>query len=541
MPNALFYGDNLEILRRNIKDESVDLVYLDPPFNSKATYNVLYAEPGTKIPSLAQIAAFEDTWHWTQETENTFQEIIDIAPVHVVEMMRAFRSFIGMNDMMAYLTMMCIRLLELRRVMKNTGSIYLHCDSTASHYLKIVIDSIFGGQNFQNEIIWKRTSGHSDAHRFGRVHDVLLFYTKSSEFTWNQQYQPYSEEYIKQYYRYKEKDGRLFMSDNLSASGLSGGGYEYEWNGVTRVWRVPEKTMKRLDEEGRVFYTKNGMPRRKRYLDESLGLPMQDIWTDIEALRSWHKENLEYPTQKPEALLERIISASSNEGDAILDPFCGCGTTVVVAQRLRRQWVGIDITHLAINLIKNRLKGVFGIEQGKDYEVFGEPVDLAGAKALAAQDRYQAQWWVDSLLGARPYKDKKKGADTGIDGLMYFTDEKSKTKKVIVQVKTGHISVKDIRDLGHVIDREGADIGVFATLESPTKTIITEAVGKGLYKSPFNGEKYPRIQILTVEEILAGKKPSLPPSLTSFRESKPAQETGDVKTLFDTTDDIRED
>ena len=325
MTNTLYYGDNLDILRQHVGDESVDLVYLDPPFNSNASYNVLFKErSGEESP--AQIKAFTDTWEWTQESERTYEQEIILnpeTPASVKDMISAFRQFVGSNAMMAYLVMMTPRLVELRRVLKPTGSIYLHCDPTASHYLKLLMDTVFGAQNFRNEIIWKRTSSHSDARRYGRVHDVLLYYTLSSKAIWNVTYQPYDDDYVNQYYRYEDSDGRRWMSDNLSASGLQGGGYEYEWNGITRVWRVPRGTMERLDLEGKVFYTKNGIARRKRYLDDSPGLKIQDSWTDIQALRSWHKERLGYPTQKPQALLERIVLSSSNEGDVVLDPFCG--------------------------------------------------------------------------------------------------------------------------------------------------------------------------------------------------------------------------
>lgn len=287
MGNALYYGDNLEILREHIADESVDLIYLDPPFNSQATYNVLFHSP-TGQDSQAQIEAFEDTWHWTTEAENAFDEVIATGNTDAADMLRAMRSFLGENDVMAYLTMMAVRLLELHRVLKPTGSLYLHCDPTAGHYLKVLLDSVFGATQFRNEIIWRRTSGHSDARRFGAVHDIVLFYTKTDEYVWNRTYQPYEQSYVDQYYRYKDDDGRRFMSDNLSASGLSGGGYHYTWKGISGYWRCPKETMQRLDAEGRIFYTKNGIPRRKRYLDEAKGMPTQDVWNNIEPLRSWH-------------------------------------------------------------------------------------------------------------------------------------------------------------------------------------------------------------------------------------------------------------
>ena len=513
MTNTLYYGDNLEILRQHVGDESVDLVYLDPPFNSNANYNVLFKErSGEESP--AQIKAFTDTWEWTQESERTFEQEIVLnpeTPPNVKDMITAFRQFIGSNAMMAYLVMMTPRLVELRRVLKPTGSIYLHCDPTASHYLKLLMDTIFGARNFRSEAIWKRQSAHSDSRRYGSVHDTILFYVKSDSFVWNQMYQPYESDYVKQYYRYTDPDGRRFMSGDLSAAGLQGGGYEYEWKGVTRVWRVPLETMQNLDDEGRIFYTRNEIPRVKRYLDEAKGRPVQDVWTDLESLRSWHKERLGYPTQKPQALLERIIQASSNEGDVVLDPFCGCGTAVAAAEKLKRQWVGIDVTHLAVALMKNRLKTAFDIVPGRDYEVVGEPADVGGARALAEQDRYQFQYWAMSLLEAFPREQGRRGADRGIDGVVYFIDGPRRSpQKAIVQVKSGKVSSPLIRDLKGTVEREKAALGLFITLEEPTRDMRTEAVSAGFYHSNVWQRDFPKVQVRTVAELLDGRAFELP-------------------------------
>lgn len=530
MANTLYFGDNLDILRKYIKEESVDLIYLDPPFNSKATYNVLYKEPSGK-PSEAQITAFEDAWHWTPETDKTFQEIVKTGPANVIEMMTAFKKFVGLNDVMAYLTMMCVRLLELRRVLKSTGSIYLHCDPTASHYLKLLMDTIFGPENFRTEIIWRRSSAHSDAkqgrQQHGRIHDVLLFYTKTGKWTWNQLHTPYDETYVQQFYKYIEPEtGRRYrLGDLTGPGGEAKGNPKYEVMGVTRYWRYSKKKMDELIHSGRVVQTKPGaVPAYKRYLDEMPGVALQDLWTDINPIGAQAAERLGYPTQKPEALLERIIQASSNEGDTVLDPFCGCGTTITAAQKIQRKWMGIDITHLAINLIKWRLKNMFGLEPKKDYFVFGEPEDLTGARDLFGLNRYQYQWWASSLINAKPYGDKKKGADTGIDGWLFFSDEEGEYKKAVVQVKGGKVDVKDIRDLGHVIDREKAEVGILITLESPTKPMIKEALQKGYYHSETFKKDYLRIQIMTIEELLAGKKPDVPnlPSTADFIKKAPA-------------------
>ncbi len=524
MTNALYYGDNLAVLREHVADESVDLVYLDPPFNSNTSYNVLFKEQsGEESP--AQIKAFTDTWEWTLESQRTYENEIILNPAtpdNVKEMVSAFRRFIGSNAMMAYLVMMTPRLVELRRVLKPTGSIYLHCDPTASHYLKVLMDSIFGTEFFQNEIVWKRTSGHSDARRYGRVHDVILYYTLSTEPVWNVTYQPYDDEYVQQYYRYEDSDGRRWMSDNLSASGLQGGGYEYEWNGITRLWRLPRESMEQLDLEGRIFYTKNGIARRKRYLDDSPGLRIQDVWTDTQALRSWHKERMGYPTQKPLALLERIVQASSNEGDVVLDPFCGCGTAIAAAQKLNRRWIGIDITHLAVALMKNRLKTAFNILPGQDYRVVGEPVDAGGARALAEQDRYQFEFWAMSLLEAFPREQsKKKGADQGIDGVVYFVDgPRRAVNKAVVQVKSGHVQSSQIRDLNWTVEREKAALGLFITLEPPTQPMTTEAISAGLYHSDVWQRDFPRIQIRTIEELLAGNGFDIPPHPPMYQSAQ---------------------
>ncbi|MGB9029366.1 MAG: site-specific DNA-methyltransferase, partial [Acidobacteriaceae bacterium] len=419
--NKLYYGDNFEVLQRYVKSESVDLVYLDPPFNSRQDYNVLFAEKDGSQSS-SQIRAFEDTWEWNIDAQRSYEFIVEQGG-RVADALRAFKTFLFNSDMMAYLAMMAPRLVELRRVLKETGSIYLHCDPTASHYLKILMDAVFGPQFFVNEITWKRTTAHADEKQgrkaFGNVSDILLFYSKSADYTFTYQYQPYSEEYLKKY-GYTDAGGRRYRLDNLTGpGGAAKGNPSYEVMGVTRFWRYSRERMAQLIVEGRIIQTKPGsVPQYKRYLDEMPGTPLQNIWDDIFPINSQAQERLGYPTQKPEALLERIIKASSNEGDVVLDPFCGCGTTVQVAQRLNRRWIGIDITHLAIGLIKKRLSDAFGPEIKSTYEVIGEPTDYQGAAQLAEEDKYQFQWWALGQVGARP-TDQKKGADRGIDGRLY--------------------------------------------------------------------------------------------------------------------------
>jgi site-specific DNA-methyltransferase (adenine-specific) len=526
--NQLYYGDNLRVLREEIADESVDLVYLDPPFNSAANYNVLFREASGE-QSAAQIMAFEDTWHWTHESEGAYQELVTDAPERLARLVEAMRQMLGTSDMMAYLVMMAPRLVELHRVLKDTGSIYLHCDPTASHYLKLLLDSIFGAINFKSEIVWKRTTTHSDSKRWADVNDVILFFTKSNipgSFTWNPQYVPYDAEYLASKYRYHDSDGRHYMLDNMTSPNPRPN-MMYEWKGHASPpfgWRYSMETMTRLDEEGRIWYpdSKTKRPRLKRYLDEMPGNLMGTSWTDIPPINSQAQERLGYPTQKPEALLERIINASSNEGDVVLDPFCGCGTTINVAERLKRRWVGIDITHLAIALIQNRLRETFGTELSP-YQVHGAPADAASAEALALKDRYQFQWWALSLIDARPAQDKKKGKDTGIDGLIRFLEREGEPARTIfVQVKSGKVSSRDIRDLVGVLDREKGVIGVFITLQPPTRDMLKEAVSAGFYKSQWGN--FPRLQIRTVEDLLTGKETALYPRMNAATFKRAARQ-----------------
>jgi DNA modification methylase len=514
--NQLYYGDNLDVLRRYVRDETVDLVYLDPPFNSRQDYNVLFAEKDGSRSS-SQIRAFEDTWEWNLDSQRAYEGIVE-AGGRVADAMRAFHTFLGNSDMMAYLAMMAPRLVELRRVLKETGSIYLHCDPTASHYLKILMDAVFGGQAFRNEIIWKRSHAHSDgkqgARHFGRVTDTLLFYSKGECSTWNPIYTPYDQGYVDRDYRRIDSDGRRYRIDNLQGpGGAEKGNPRYEVMGVTRYWRYSKEKMAKLIDDGRVVQTRAGaVPQYKRYLDEMSGVPVQNLWADLPPLNNRSKEMLGYPTQKPEALLERILKASSNEGDLVLDPFCGCGTTIQVAQKLNRRWIGIDITHLAIGLIKTRLDDSFKDQVPPirtTYEVVGEPTDVAGAAALAEQDKYQFQWWALGLVRARP-AEQKKGADRGIDGRLYFHDDASgKSKQILFSVKAGGVTVSQIRDLRGTLEREQAEIGVFLCFEAPTRPMMKEAAEAGFYKSP-DGSSYPRMQVLTVEQLLQGQTVQYP-------------------------------
>jgi len=529
--NRLYFGDNLEILRKEIASESVDLVYLDPPFNSNATYNVLFAEKSGE-KSAAQIAAFDDTWHWGLESEASYHETVT-AGGKLADLLQAFRAFLGQNDMMAYLVMMAARLRELHRVLKPTGSIYLHCDPTASHYLKLLLDAIFGPFCFRNEIVWKRTSGRKGITQFGRVHDIIFFYTRSNESTWNPPTIAQDESNARGHDIMKDEEGRWYRVSDFSGGGP---GPPRSFNGVEiappagRHWAFDQAGIDRLLSEGRIIFSAKGTPRLKTYLDQLPGIAVHDVWTDVEPINAAAAERLGYPTQKPEALLERIIRASSNEGDLVLDPFCGCGTTIAVAERLHRRWIGIDITHLAMTLMRHRLQNAFGPNLSP-YVVEGVPKDVDSAQLLAMQDRYKFEWWALGLVDARPAHDKRKGGDTGFDGVVYFFDDESGiAKKIVVQVKSGSVAVNQIRDLKAVRDREKAEIAAFVTLQEPTAGMKAEAAGAGFYEPEhFPGQRVPRVQILTIAELLEGKKvlyPRVAPSETFARAAKRKKESG---------------
>jgi DNA modification methylase len=528
----LYWGDNLEILRDRDKfpSESVDLVYLDPPFNSNQDYNVLFGEQdGSR--SAAQIQAFSDTWRWDVAARRTFDETVEKGG-KAAEALTAFRSLVGESDMLAYLSMMAPRLAELRRVLRSTGTIYLHCDPTASHYLKILMDSVFGPQNFRNEIVWERSHPKGLAFtRFARNHDTILAYAKdSAEVRWNPQYLPYSEEALRDQYRMEDSDGRKFQLTSLLNPNPDRPNLTYEFKGVTRVWRWTRERMQAEDAKGRIIVPREGkgVPRYKRYLDEQEGVPVSDFWGDLGIVSG--DERLGYPTQKPEVLLDRIIEASSKEGDTVLDPFCGCGTTIASAQRLGRRWIGIDVTHLAITLIRSRLADSYG--ERVSYKVEGEPADLAGAEALSKLDRYQFQWWALGKIGARPVaEERKKGADSGIDGKLFFREkENGAIKTLVIQVKSGTLKLGEVRDFGRVIEREKAQIGVLLTLDEPTREMRTEAASMGFYKPEYRlspEDKFDRYQIISIRQLFDGAKPQFPP----FRNVtfKPAPEAARTK------------
>lgn len=539
--NVLYYGDNLDVLRRHIKDESVNLVYLDPPFNSNASYNVLFAAKDGR-QAAAQIQAFEDTWKWDQAAAAIYDETVEGGGA-VADVLRAFRTFLGTNDMLAYLAMMAPRLVELRRVLKDTGSLYLHCDPTASHYLKLLLDAVFGPQRIVSEIIWKRTHSHGDPQRkFGAITDTIFLYSKSDDYKFFSQYRAFESEYVDSTFTNADPNGRKWQSVTLrSPNPRPNLTYPYKAsNGITyqphhNGWSCDIDRMKKYDREGRLhFPTKaSGALRLKMYLDESPGVKLQNLWTDIPPISANAQERLGYPTQKPEALLARIVECSSNPGDVVLDPFCGCGTTIAAAQRLGRRWIGIDVTHLAIGLIKTRLRDAYG-EDAK-YDVIGEPTTVEDAEELAKQAPYQFQAWALGLVGARPAGAIKKGADKGIDGRLYFHDGSEAHRQIVISVKAGKLHANYVRDLAGVVAAEKADIGVLISFDKPTQQMRSWAAGQGFFESPWG--KHPRLQLLTVAELLEGTGIDYPRTAGINRTYKQAprvlKKVAESPTLFD--------
>ncbi|HUT02661.1 MAG TPA: DNA methyltransferase [bacterium] len=458
--NWLCLGDNLDVLRLHIKDASVDLIYLDPPFKSNKAYNVIFKEKNG-AQKRKPIEAFKDTWSWDRAAAEAFEDIVVSGPDDVSRLMQALRQFLGTSDMMSYLAMMAPRLLALQRVLKATGSIYLHCDPTASHYLKLLMDAVFGTRSFQNEIVWYYKGGGLSKARWARRHDIILMYSRG--------------------------DASFFDADAVRD--------EYAQTTKERFAHYIGNVRK-----GHDFGIQKLHPEGKH---------PDDVWL-IPIVAPSARERLGYPTQKPEALLERIIKASSKPGDVVLDPFCGCGTAIVVAERLGRNWIGIDITPLAINAVRSRLQQAFG--PGVEYEVDGLPKTVPDAEELAQEDRYKFELWALGLAGASEQREKKKGADRGVDGRLYFYDEgpNANAKQIVVQVKSGHVGPSHIRDLVGVLDRENAQIGVYITLKQPTKQMRAEAAAAGFYTSPVSQKKYPRIQLFTIEDLLAGARIDYP-------------------------------
>jgi site-specific DNA-methyltransferase (adenine-specific) len=535
--NHLYFGDNLDILREYIPDESVNLVYLDPPFNSQAQYNLLFDRKDDAEAS-AQAGAFRDTWRWGDEAEWCYQELMKMGG-ETARFVAALRAALKESDTMAYLAMMAIRLQELHKKLKPTGVLYLHCDPSASHYLKVVLDGVFGPRNFLNEVIWKRTSSHNSAKRYGPSHDTILFYAKSDKFIWNPQYEPYDEQYVEAFFTHSDDQGRRWRRTDLTGPGTRKGDSGLPWRGYNptdsgRHWAIPayfsekyksltghdldeyplKDRLEKLNEADLIHWPAkaDGVPQGKRLLEDAKGAPLQDIWTDIKPIHNLGAERIGYPTQKPLALMDRIIEASSGPGDVILDPFCGCGTTVESAERAGRKWIGIDVAVHAIKVIEARLADL-AEETGKklNYDTEGMPRDFASALKLAQKDKYQFQWWANYLFDPHALREQKKGMDRGVDGELFFPNGPGRPwGRMLTSVKGGEqVGPAMVRDFARVLEREKAQLGLFICLYPPTKEMTREAAGVG--PADIVHGDIPRLQIVAIEEWFKGKMPLLPP------------------------------
>jgi DNA modification methylase len=566
--NKLFYGDNLDVLRRKIESNSVDLCYIDPPFNSKRNYFQIYNNQGSE--DRAQAQAFVDTWTWEDDAIKGLAYILDIERLNpragetrwteqTVELIRGLEKVLGHGSLLAYLVHMTLRIVEIHRVLKSTGSFYLHCDPTASHYLKLVLDAVFCGQggDFLNEIIWKRTHSHGGAKRFGPIHDVLLFYSKSTDFTWNPQFTDYTDSYLKNFFKFSDDRGR-FRATILTGSGVRSGSSGKPWRGydptsVGRHWAIPgimreligptptvQEALEKLDAIGRVIWPakSEGVPSFKQYVDDMEGTALQDIFDDIKPISSQAQERLGYPTQKPEALLERIIGASSNEGNVVLDAYCGCGTTVAVAQRLNRQWIGIDITYQSIALILKRFQDTYE-KNGTWPEVEanilldGVPRDLESAMALANRKddktRKEFEKWVVLTFSKNQARiNEKKGPDGGIDGIAYFLKDKDENGKAIFQVKSRPGTRADLATLNSDRLREKAEFGFLICTALPTKPMRDEIAAAGKYKHPLLNREDDRLQVITVAELFAPHNRRLDLSMARVDAVKSAEAADDA-------------
>lgn len=525
--NRLYYGDNLDVLRAHVRDESVDLVYLDPPFNSNAGYNLLF-KSAKGDGADASIQAFDDSWTWGEASNCALMDIDSGTNRSLQVMMRAMHDALGDSPLMAYLAMMAVRLLELHRVLKETGSLYLHCDPTASAYLKLVLDAVFGVNNYRNEIVWKRTFAHGNVSRgYGDVTDTIYFYSKTKGFVWNQLYTKRTGEKADKIYSQSDTDGRRWQTVTLRNPGVRPNlHYPYTAsNDITyqphpNGWSCNIERMKRYDREKRLHFPmkEGGSLRLKMYEDESKGARLQSLWDDIPPLSANAQERLGYPTQKPRALLERIIAASSSPGDVVLDPFCGCGTAVDAAQKLGRKWIGIDITHIAIGMIEDRMRSGY---PGIAFETVGVPKDLASAQKLAADDPHQFQQWVSWQVGGYP-RDKK-GGDKGIDGWFNYlgTSDGRGSKRIetgVISVKAGGIvNPNMVRDLGRVMERDKYRFGLFVTKSAPTRGMREEAASHPMIETEFG--RFPALQFVTLADLFQGIKPKLPPLISPVKKA----------------------
>lgn len=543
--NHLYFGDCLDVLKELKKEHPqpfIDLIYIDPPFNSKRNYNVLFESMDMKDAN-AQKQAFADTW----SNYSYIDELNEISLLHkdLYDVLNLFHNLKSISDSaVAYLTTIAIRVLYMHKLLKDSGSFYLHCDQTMSHYLKLICDIIFNEKNFKNNITWKRA--HTIKGNFGQGKksfdinaDEILFYSKSDKSIFNPSFQEYTEEYISKFYRYTEKDGRRYrLISMIGPGGPAKGNPLYEVMGIKKYWRYSEKKMKEFIEQGLIIQTAPGtVPQKKQYLEAGKGVSVQNIWDDIHALSASSLERLGYPTQKPEALLERIIKASSNEGDLVADFFCGCGTTIAAAQNLNRKWLGADISHLAIRLIKKRLVQTYGLGIEHNIKMHGLPKDVASAKELAQNvegGRIGFQDWVIEVL-LNGVVNEKKTADGGFDGYLTFNTHAGK-QFALIETKSGKLTVKNLREFVHVIDKQKAALGIFVCFEeNVTKEMIKTAKEAGHIKIANIEFPTDRIQIITIEELLRGKQPILPglADNETFKKAKRNEDKAVSRGLFD--------
>ncbi len=571
--NQLYYGDNLEVLRsKKIPSESVALCYIDPPFNSKRNYNQIYNNYG--MEDRAQAQAFVDTWKWDDWAIIGFQDILENSEgrfqPRLVDLVKGLQPVLGQGSLLAYLVHMSLRITEIHRVLKPNGSFYLHCDPTSSHYLKLILDAVFCSQggNFNNEIIWRRTGSHNSAKRYGPIHDTIFFYVKDAkDYTWNKFYRPYLLGYVNGYFNKTDEKG-AYRSQTLTGSGTRNGVSGQVWNGYNvtakgRHWAFPGALAEELGIEDMEQHEKldyiaaeglltpdvDGLPEYRQYLHSSKGVQLQDIWSyqpytngclyntsepidgDVKWLekRATGKkgEKIGYPTQKPMGLLARIIRASTNEGDIVLDAYCGCGTTVTVAQALRRKWIGIDITYQSISLILKRLEETFGEQELGKIKTDGIPKDMASAVALAKRDddrlrKEFEKWAVLTYSRNRAVINEKKGADAGVDGTAYFKIGKKDNAKIIFQVKSGGVDRSDVATLRGDMGREKAAMAVLITLEKPTKPMLDEARSAGKFKHEDMARDYDAISIVPVIDIIEnGRTLDIPMSLEGAGPFRP--------------------
>ena len=546
--NRLYYGDCLTIMQ-DLTPASVDLIYLDPPFNSNQAYNAIYRDlTGRPLPD--QIEAFCDLWTLNEERERAIRHMPVLlreegAADETVEFWRLLLAALRATQprLLAYLSYMVPRLVVMKRLLRDTGSVYLHCDTTASHYIKVMMDGIFGHDNFRNEIVWKRTSAHSDARRFGRVHDTVLFYSRSAKHVWHSVKVPHDKEYVANHYKHKDSRGR-YMLDNLTAPGVVNQGQSGEaWRSINptdvgRHWAIPRKALaiagvsqkantldalEALDAAGYIHWPRKqgGKPRFKRYLD-SEGMALQDVWADIPPISAAADERMGYPTQKPLALLERIIKASTDKGDMVLDPFCGCATTIEAAHRLGRQWIGIDIAIHAIKRVAAvRLGERLKLREGKDFAISGVPRTLEGAKDLWARDSYHFQKWaVEEVDG---FVTTNRGNDGGIDGRLYFDTGERDLQSMVLEVKGGAVGIAHLRALHSVLEREEASMAGLIVMEplGDRKMRNFRALMAESGDLEVLGKPYSKMQLLSVPEILAGKRFNTPTPLGRATTNQP--------------------